>query len=435
MTVPYITDPSNTAGLVNTGLLTAWSHANAAYGLASSAIRTITSFVPQINVDANVNMPQISIPDFNGLVGLQPTKPDGTDMTFPVKPDRPTFRDVEYGDIPLFPDIDLNPVDVPDIVIDNTFDDYTSALLVQIKSILLERITHGGTGLNPEIETAIFDRDRERALLALEDSKTRMADEWSKRGFSLPDGLLLESLNHVEIEFLNKRLEVSRDISVEQAKLEQANIKDSLQMTVDLEEKLMAHNIQYSDLLLRASETLQKAKVDVYTAWTGFYKSYVESIRDYSMALADRARTQSEGNKDLLGRYTADLEAYKAVIMAEVQRVDALLKAYGEDISAYSALAGAYQATSNVKIEAIRAAIQQAIGRANVGVETARANIQTAIEGAKIEVQALIAAGQTAAQLAAGAMAGTHVGASISSSFGQSNQASNSDVVDHRVNS
>ncbi|MBA4395175.1 MAG: hypothetical protein C0407_16620, partial [Desulfobacca sp.] len=235
MAVPYITDSQNTGNLVTTGLLTAWSNASSAFQLASTAINAIASFVPTITAPTNVTVPHIPAPSLSDLTGRRPVKPNDLEPKFPAIPTEPNFNTIEYGDIPDFPDVELSYLPIPEEVINTSIERYSSTLLSELKAKLLGRIINGGTGLPEAVETAIFNRDQERALLALDEAKARVADDWAKRGFSLPNGLLVESMNNLETEFVNKRLEVSRDISIKQAELEQTNINTAIQFSVALE--------------------------------------------------------------------------------------------------------------------------------------------------------------------------------------------------------
>jgi len=413
VSITPLPDVNNAAGSVRTGLAVAWANASSAFNMASNALAALKSFVPTITANTNVSIGNISSPNLPGIPG-KPDKPGNLTPLFPAVPQSPIFKPIDYIEIPAFPDLTLEELAIPDVVINTNFEKYSSDLLTSLKTKMSDRIINGGTGLSPAVETAIFNRDQERALLSLDEAKTRVADDWAKRGFSLPNGLLMEAISNLEVEFTNKRLEVSRDIAFKQADLEQTNVNTTIQQAVNLESALMTDQRQFSELMLRASEALQKAKVDIYSVWTAFYKTYVESIKNYSEAMSDKARTEVEMNKDLLGRYGAELDGFKTQVQAEVERVNVLLKQYGEDITAFSAQVSSWQAIGNVRVEELRARITESLGNANIGVEVARANIQTAIEGAKVQVQALIAAGHTAAQLAAGAMAGSHVSASVS---------------------
>jgi hypothetical protein len=124
-----------------------------------------------------------------------PFEEDAPLLTFPAAPDTPTdvlpdsppvnlaFEDPELTvvlpappnllslNIAPFDGITLPTVDetIPELVaVEPSIREYipgaqyTSSLLSTLKSSLEDRITNGGTGLNPAIEAAIWDRGRER---------------------------------------------------------------------------------------------------------------------------------------------------------------------------------------------------------------------------------------------------------------------------------
>lgn len=431
MGVPEVNEYSTNAGLTTAGILNAMVNANAGFNLASGAIAAIQATPITISGGVTIDVP--SSPVLSNLTGLRPIKPGELDPVFPAVPEEPTLITIDYGDIVDFPAMDLNPVSVPEEVINTAVERYASSLLTAIKAKLLDRITNGGTGLSPAIETAIWNRDEERALLALAEAKTRAAGEWSKLGWSLPNGILAESIGNLETEYLNKRLEVSKDISIKQADLEQTNVNTSLQLAAQVEQSMMAYHNQFCELMLRATESLQKAKNEIYSVWTAFYKTYVESIKNYSEAMSARTSAKLDANKSLLAKYGLTLEKLKTQVQMEVERISALLKAYSSDISAYGAESGALQAISNVYVELYRAQGSLAVGAAQVGVSANAANIQAAIASAQVQIQALIAKGHAAAQVAAGALAAAHTNISLSSANSAHVSRSGSESISHNL--
>jgi hypothetical protein len=131
---------------------------------------------------------------------------------------------------------------VPTIV-DQKFDDgrqLTQSQLTAMNAtinelrILAESITLE-TGAIPEsITDAMFDREEERAYQIHLDALDKITDEWSKKGFTLPNTNLLVALSMEVIDYGNKRLDRNREILIKEWELTDANYKFSTKLKFDL---------------------------------------------------------------------------------------------------------------------------------------------------------------------------------------------------------
>jgi len=105
--------------------------------------------------------------------------------------------------------------------------------MAELKS-LAEGLTLTECAVPASVEDAIFDRETERALLLHKDALDNIAAEWSKRGFTLPNANLLAALSIAETEYMNKRLDISRDIAIKSWELTDANTKFYVKLAHDL---------------------------------------------------------------------------------------------------------------------------------------------------------------------------------------------------------
>ena len=137
------------------------------------------------------------------------------------------FTDIDVPDpgsfttaVPASPAIVLNlPGGITDV------DDIEDALSAK----LLSDIQSTSPAIPNTVETAIFERELERAVILHQDTLDNIADEWSKRGFTLPNAFLLAVLSQAEIDYTNKRLDISRDIAIKNFELTDANMKFAIQ--------------------------------------------------------------------------------------------------------------------------------------------------------------------------------------------------------------
>jgi hypothetical protein len=76
---------------------------------------------------------------------------------------------------------------------------YTSQLLTSAYTYLQDVIDNGGTGLNPDVEQAIWDRGREREAKARRQALSDL-DKMEQQGFALPPGTYLDARLRINTE-------------------------------------------------------------------------------------------------------------------------------------------------------------------------------------------------------------------------------------------
>jgi len=108
-----------------------------------------------------------------------------TSIVFPVitPPSLGTFSSVA----PTAPSLDINFPDAPP---------ETGDLQAAVHDKLLADITDSTPAITSSVEDSIFKRDFERSELVLADTIDKINDEWSKRGFTLPNAMLLSNITH-----------------------------------------------------------------------------------------------------------------------------------------------------------------------------------------------------------------------------------------------
>jgi len=347
--------------------------------------------------------PSISTPSMRTfalpeLLGITIPSPQEINFeSFNVAPPEPIT--IEGYDWTLFANEDMNAGNILD-----------HELYVVIKNRLKENILYGGTGLTPEVEDAIWNRDLERNEQALMDSVDKVTTNWAKRGFPLPDGLLAHSIAELQKEYMNRRIDRSREIAVEQAKLEQSNIFKSMEIgtglyqicndlllkyvaqTLETQKAVAAFFNQYVDLQIKAQSNvvdIYKAQASVYEAKirtelgkVDVFKAQIEAelakanlnhqqVQLYSAQItAEIARYNGEiaMNKGIIDIFSAQVQS----ILAQAQIDETRLRAYAESVRAIIAQAEVYRAQLN--------AIES---EARIGVANAQVNVSLAEAWAK----------------------------------------------------
>lgn len=158
----------------------------------------------------------------------------------------------------------------------------------------------------------------------------------------------------------------------------------------------------------------EAAKAGIIDAEARAYAALVSgksSVADIEIKRADLVISK---NRVLLESYLADLEVEKTRIQSQTSVIQAGAQAYIADTQRFSAQASAETTKAQVLVSA-----KESEQRTNVAFYQARVqayigNMEQLIRQASLVVEALKSAGQISSTLAAGAMAGVHVGATLS---------------------
>lgn len=286
----------------------------------------------------------------------------GGSMVFlnPIFPD-PVSPFFNLGDAPVKPEVEIYLPEFPVYPVLRSL-----SLLTGIQTDLESRRAIGGTGLNPAVENEIWWREEERSRIALAEAKEKIVAEWSQRGFAVPDGVIVSQLTQMDVEYANKRTDLSRDIAIKQYELAFQNTQFIIQQVLAME-----------TLVLNAT---------------------------------------SQANEVSIRGYMAEIDGYKSKIQAAIGRLEAQIKAYEGEGNVYRARADAQAAIAGVDIKAAEAEINMAIAQMQLFLKQTELNMKNSEVRAQLRVAAADAGGKIAAALASGIFSGVSVQAQISGS-------------------
>lgn len=300
---------------------------------------------------------------------------------------------------------------------------YVSLLMDNLKATLNARI-QGGTGLNPAVEAAIWGRaqDRENTLaLAREQEIQRSAEAL---GFPLPTGVMVGQLSDARRELHDKLSGLSRDIAIEQAKLEQTNLQQASTLALQLESTLLDDAYKLEVLALDVAKAIADNAIDIHNSgiehfkallagYDAFAKAYDTLIRaemnkvEVFKALLQAEETKANINRIMVERYKAEIEGAMAVVTVFRERVGAaktLVELEGLRMQAGAEHIKAFVATTNaetskvelhravVSAEGVKAGVFETMVRAQSarsGAQADRARVEIAKLGAKVQAKAL----------------------------------------------
>lgn len=329
--------------------------------------------------------PDINLPPLPGdLDAVAPTDPPTLtdDYNFPdaptyTLPTVPTFEELNIPTAPDFtiPVFELDTPTIPaDLVVPGltfSFEEqpYNSALMTALQSELLDRIQNGGTGLSPDIEQAIWDRARNREDQNSIRSENQINVEQASKGFYRPSGAHLAALDQLAQETQNKNADLSREIAIKQAELEQQNIQFALQTSLALEQSWLQYYNQVQERAFEVEKYTQQVAIELYQAQIQQFNVQLEVYKAYAQAFESRVRgelakaeifkTEVDAQK-LIGDlnlqkvelYTAQLKGIETAVevyKSEVTAIRTKIEADGLQIQNFKALVDSYSAQVNAK--------------------------------------------------------------------------------------
>jgi FtsZ-binding cell division protein ZapB len=192
-----------------------------------------------------------------------------------------------------------------------------------------------------------------------------------------------------------------------------------------------AERIQADKVRFDAYESQVKgeaAKAGIIDAEARAYAALVQGKSAAADIDVKRAELIIQKNRSMIEAYIADLDKEKARIQSQVAVIQSSAQAYVADTQRFAAQAQAETAKAQVEVAAKEAELRTNVAFYQAQVQAYLGKMEQMIRQAAVAVDALKAAGQTAATLAAGAMAGVHVGATLTGSGAVSASGANSFV-------
>lgn len=312
--------------------------------------------------------------------------PDAPTITLPAAPSYLTIATRPFGGVNLHEDWLTKLQDVPELELMQPTPwsyqrgpQYASQLLENLKGVIGKRLL-GGTGLNPGVEQALWDRARDRETqIALANEKDVMRAS-EALGFALPPGALAAQLRDARQAYHDKLSTLSREISIEQAKLEQENLKQAIAEGMQLESQLMDYALKLEQMAFDAARAAAENSLQIYNAGVERFKALLQGFQVYAAtyetiikaelnkvevykAELEGEKIKADINASLVQQYKAEIEGSMAVVeiyKSQVSGAQVLvelekskLEAAGEQVRAFVASINAETA----KVEIYKAGI------------------------------------------------------------------------------
>lgn len=384
--------------LVEQKFNTAAGVANSAYSAAMSALSALAAHTANIGVRAAKTIPE-----------------DGPDVT-PVKTTRPADPTLNVGDITdgiIPPDLpDLSDLDFSDVALPGDRD-LDQEMVAVLKARLIPLIQNGGTGLDPEVEQAIWDRAKERIEAENEQAFKEATEGWAARGFAMPPGMLAGAAMEARDRASQKLMDLNNDILIQSSELAQKVLFFSIESGISLQGMInqVFTTLWQGDIALFDAQ-IRKAIADVEAQASLFGASrnvYDAMVRKYAAELDARTR-----------KVTADLDAQVRVAGLKAQYYDAEGRRYAAELDA--------------KIRSFLGEVEA--GRANLEADGRQMDVEARVAVAEMDLrsQEMQAIMRVAAQMCAAAMTAVSASASLGFSETFNTNASWSDSLSEAYN-
>lgn len=272
-------------------------------------------------LDLTFNIPAVPAKDYGG-------PPDLDQITIPAytAPVLPVFNDSAptFATLPPQPFIQWQePV-------------YLSGIKDATHDVIVEMLA-GGTGIPADVENAIWERGRQREDRAALGVKDAAITQWTARGFDHPQGQLNKQIIAIDDDNARKINELSRDVMVKQADMEQSNRRFAVEKGLDYERIFTAIFLAVVERNFQIAKFAVETEIQVYNLQVTAFN--VE--RQVFEAKIAKYRVDLEAALAYLKMFEALVEVEKAkaqMNLAKVQAYEAKVKAFAAQVEAYKAV-------------------------------------------------------------------------------------------------
>lgn len=349
-------------------------------GIEPVAMPSFSASLPAVEIP---DAPTVTLPAAPGAAPTftLPDMPDAPAVAFPALPELAAIAlpAVPSVDLPTFadtaPTYDLDP---PSSTFAFAEAEYQSALLDGVKAKLLEDLSHGGYGIEPADETALWSRAREREAMAGNQMAQEVARDFASRGFMVPPGAMFSAMEAARAKLQQAANTLSREIALKRADLYVQNRQFTIQQVRETEQMLIGFHAAQMERFLNVAKATAEFALSFYNARVaGFnarldahktaaavfetrlraavevinvYKAQIEAARvasDMNRAQVDTFRARVEGVQSVVNVYRTQMEAVQTQANIERTRLDAYkaaVDAYVATVQAKSAEFGLFEA-------------------------------------------------------------------------------------------
>lgn len=116
-------------------------------------------------------------------------------------------------------------------------------------------INEGGTGINPAVETALWERGRARILKQAARDTAGVTEKYARAGWPLPPGAMLNDIAMIRQDSRDKLAEQSRDIAIKSFDTEVENVRFAITTAGNLFTQALQAVSEYVKTVMLAPQT------------------------------------------------------------------------------------------------------------------------------------------------------------------------------------
>lgn len=293
-----------------------------------------TTQLPTINTSAQ-------FPEPPPALDVAPAEPQLSDYAVPVKPqidmptfDKavPTFDKAAPQDLPgqfqaLYRDMSPGMVAVLDDQVDRLIRTYNPEFHPAMARIeaQLNRYLDGGTGFNPAVEDALYERARDKGHAELQRMQLSAWSAASARGFTLPGSTVAAALQDARQAHADNLARQATEIVVKQAELEQANLQFAVERSSSLRMDVFRAALSYhSNLIQINGQAINVAQQIIALVVEGFnaevkaFQARLEAWR----AEVQLFETRLKAALAAIDIYKAEIDALQALVQVDTAKVN-----------------------------------------------------------------------------------------------------------------
>jgi len=208
---------------------------------------------------------------------------------------------------------------------------WDAAEMDQIEQEILDVFTNGGYGISQELQDSIFNQDRGRKLLALNDSLDKINASFSARGYRIPNNVLTGARNEAILKYQYDMENLNREITKLMEEHARTNWQFAVQQGISAETFHASFTSRYDEMFIRMTEAavtkykllveaeLQafKAKLEAITATISVNKVKIEAGATAINAQVQRAKLELDAE---IAQTSATLDTIAKNAASEVTR-------------------------------------------------------------------------------------------------------------------
>ncbi len=356
-----------------------------------------------------------SVPKF-GDINLPNNWPDDGDF-----PTLGTLKPAPEVDLTIKEPNEVDPIS-PSISHEDAV--YTSEMWLVLYTKILRDIENGGTGLEPAVEQAIYDRAGERQRKANDDQYIKLMAAVGARGFDMPPGAVTGVQQTMADELLRQAIDINEKIFISQAELAQKNTHFMIERAGAMEGILREFHKNKENRSLDAKKAAAELVVQVYAENIKAYISKWEGQKLKLTASTTLIDSVLKENAFIIEGFKAQMDGVVAKIDGVAKKTTAMVDGYKGEVAGYAAKVEAttawYKALSDQQ--------KAQLGKAELEIRKAIAEIEAELTGYtsfnNLKRQLITDMANIASQSVASALNAVNASATMSYSGSESNSES-----------